>query len=566
MLHVLLLSISLAAVTPPPPPPSLAPIATPTPAPDEVTESPSPSPSPGPSATPTPSGPRLTVSPVNVEMNPAQQSTILVSGGSPPLTATLDAKLVQVAVNDNATGVTLTATQKTGSDVLHLVDANGARADIPIRVAFNAGTIAPTVTLKVTGSPADGTWLVAQVKGLVAALTQAMPGAQMTFGSPVPPVPTPLPPGASMQFSVPVQIASTDGQYFDQSGSTVVNVQNVPVDPFAPLLLFYDDDPEHVSADGVLFRGTVTSAQPSRLYYYHDNASDPRRIVVVLSSASQDPTSVQLIDASAGPNADVMSVGHAVTRNFLLTKPKNQGTILDLNADEPYVLKDVAMTSRQGAAGNLDLRVLSGGPVTVTVLALSPGVDARTLLTAAPLPDDGHHRTGVFQLAGFGNDALAYSAGGPDAKVAIGDRQPSAPNADPTAPGHDYGDYGVWHSIAIALSNPSPAPTTAYLYFKPLVGIARSSFLVDGALVEIGCVRVPQPYQIAAIPLAAGVSQQVRLDTMTDGGSFYPIEIGVTATPPQPGAPPISGPDGCFPKPAAAQSPPSSPEASPSPP
>ena len=77
---------------------------------------------------------------------------------------------------------------------------------------------------------------------------------------------------------------------------------------------------------------------------------------------------------------------------------------------------------------------------------------------------------------------------------------------------------------------------------------------------------VRQPYQIAAIPLAAGASQQVRLDTMTDGGSFYPVEIGVTGTPPQPGAPPISEPDGCFPKPAEVQAPPGSPEPSPSPP
>jgi hypothetical protein len=551
MLHVLLMSFALTAVTPPPPPPSLAPIATPTPDPGQLIDTPTPSPSPstGPVATPTPSGPRLTVSPVTLELNPAQQRTLDVSGGSAPLTATLDGKLVQIAVNDNATVVTITASQATGIDTLHLVDANGARADVPIRVAFNAGTIAAAATLKVTGAPVDGTWLVAQVKALVARLTQAMPGAQTTFGNPVPPVPTPMPAGAQMQFTVPVQIASTGGQYFDQTGSTVINVQNVPVDAFAPALLFYDDDPEHVSADGVLFRSTITGTQPARLYYYHDNAADPRRIVVVLSSTSQDPASVQIIDASAGPNNDVMGVGHAVTRNFLLTKPKGQGTILDLTGDEPYILKDVALTTQQGAAGNLDIRVISGGPVTATVMALSPGVDPRTLLAAPPLPDDGHHRTGVFALSGFGNDTLSFTAGGADASVSIGDRQPTAPNVDATAPGHDYGDYGVWHSIAIALSNPAPAPATAYLYFEPLVGIARSSFLVDGSLVEIGCVRVRTPYQIAAIPLAAGATQQVRLDTMTDGGSFYPVEIGVTGTPPQPGAPPISGPDGCFPKP-----------------
>jgi hypothetical protein len=36
---------------------------------------------------------------------------------------------------------------------------------------------------------------------------------------------------------------------------------------------------------------------------------------------------------------------------------------------------------------------------------------------------------------------------------------------------------------------------------------------------------------------------------MTDGGSFYPVEIGITGTPPTPATPAISAPDGCFPKP-----------------
>ena len=42
-----------------------------------------------------------------------------------------------------------------------------------------------------------------------------------------------------------------------------------------------------------------------------------------------------------------------------------------------------------------------------------------------------------------------------------------------------------------------------------------------------------------------------RLQTMTDGGSFYPIRLGVTATAPVPSAPPVTAPDGCFPKPQA---------------
>jgi hypothetical protein len=525
MLHTLLLSIVTIA--------QASPIASPSPVP---VVSPSPS-----------AGPGLTLSAGNVNLNPAQQTVVTVTGATAPLQATLDQRLVNVAVDPNGGSVTITATQATGNDVLHLVDAVGARADLPIRVAFNAGTIVPQTTLQVTGDPIDPAWLARQVSEWVTRLTQALPGAQTVIGSATP-LTAALAPGRAAQFVVPVQI-NGGGQYFDQSGSTTVNVQNIAAQPFAPAQLFYDDDPEHLTQDGVLFRGTVTATRPARLYYYHDDAQDPRNIVVALSSDSQDPTAVQMIDASAGPNIDVMHVGHTVTKNFLLTKPRNEGVIVDLSQDQPYLLADVAMTARQGVAGSVDLRVLSGGPVVVTVLAVSPGVDPRTLLASPPLPDDGHHRTGVFEISNFGAGTLSYTAGGPDATAVIGDTDPTPPSADPNATGHDYGDYGIMHSIDVTLANPGTTPATAYLYFRPLAGIARGSFLVDGDLVEIGCVRLSIPYQISVFGLQPRQTYHVLLQTMTDGGSFYPAEIGVTAKPPQAAAPAINAPDGCFPKP-----------------
>ncbi len=503
-----------------------------------------------PSASPASPNPvSLTVSPNAVNLNPAQQRVVTVTGASPPLTATLDQKLVSVSVDPAGASVTINANQATGSDVLHLVDATGAQADVAIRVAFNAGTIVPQTALKVTGNPADPNWLARQVAIWVARLTQALPGAQATIGSVTAP-PAPLAAGAQTQFTVPVQITS-DGRYFDQTGSTTVDVQNVAADPIVPALLMYDDDPEHVAADGVLFRGTVTAAEPATLYYYHDNTADPRRIVVVLGTESPDPTAVQLIDASAGPNIDVMQVGHAVTREFLLRKPRGEGIVVDLSQDAPFTLHDVAMSARQGVAGNIDLRVLSGGPVTVTVVAASPGVDVRSLLGQPALPGDGHHRTGVFRLAGFGKDSLSYQAGGADAKVVIGDRDPTPPSTDPNAAGHDYGDYGVSHSIDVSLSNPTGAAVTAYAYFRPIAGIARAGFLVDGTFIELGCVRQPVPYQIGTFSLPPGQTVRASIQTMTDGGSFYPVEIGITGTPPASTTPAIDAPDGCFPKPQA---------------
>ncbi|MGC2632844.1 MAG: hypothetical protein WA215_01395 [Candidatus Cybelea sp.] len=499
-------------------------------------------------AAPTPT-PALTLSANAVNLNPAQEQVVTLTGATPPLQLTLDRKLVVVSADPSGTSLTITATQATGTDVLHVSDANGASADIAIRVAFNAGTIVPQTTLTITGDPAQADWLAQEVPDWVTRLTQAMPGAQVTVGT-VAPSPSSLGPGGTAQFVVPIQIAG-NGQYFDQSGSTTVTVQNTPLQPFLPGLLFYDDDPEHVAQDGVLFRGSVSLAAPARLYYYHDDLADPRRLVVSLRSSSQDPTSVQLIEATAGPNIDVMQVGQSVSKRFMLTKAQHEGVILDLSGGLPYLMTDLPMTARQLVAGTADLRVLSGGPIDVAVLAVSPGVDPRTLLDGPVLPGDGHHRTGVFSIAGFGSENLSFSAGGPDATTVIGDTDPTPANVDPSAGGRDYGDYGVLHTIDLTFENPSAVPSAAYVFVQPLAGPARGSFLLDGNAVDIGCVRVPSRYEITAFQLLPGQTSHVVLQTMTDGGSFYPIRLGVTATAPVPSAPPITAPDGCFPKPQA---------------
>ncbi len=208
------------------------------------------------------------------------------------------------------------------------------------------------------------------------------------------------------------------------------------------------------------------------------------------------------------------------------------------------------MAAQQLVSGTVDLRVLSGGPVTVTVLAVSAGIDPRTLLDGRYSPATGTIAPASSRSAASAWSDLSYTAGGADATVVIGDTDPTPPSVDPAATGHDYGDYGVSHTIDLTMTNPGPSPASAYLYFKPLAGPARGAFIVDGNLVELGCVREPAPYQISAFELEPGQTYHTVVQTMTDGGSFYPVEIGLTATPPRPSAPPITAPDGCFPKPA----------------
>jgi len=114
-------------------------------------------------------------------------------------------------------------------------------------------------------------------------------------------------------FGVPVTVLGGD-QYLDVSDVMRVTVQHVAAQPFSPTILYYSDDPERIVNDGVLFRGTVTAGTPVRLYDYHENGTDPRRLVVVLSTTSTAPTTAQMVESFAGPNIDVMGVGHAVAR------------------------------------------------------------------------------------------------------------------------------------------------------------------------------------------------------------------------------------------------------------
>lgn len=453
--------------------------------------------------------------------------------------------MLTVAVDQATQTVSITAAGQLGHDTVHVSDQTGAAVDVPVFVAQDAGSAPAAVTLKVTGSPIDPTWLSTQIASAVARNATVAPGA--TLAAPSPSIAPPSP-GATASVAVPVQISGND-KYLDVAATTNVTVQNVPVVPFVPPTLMYDDDPEHVSVDGVIYRGTVAANAPSRLYYYHDNTSDPRRLVVVLASAGTAPSSVQVIDSTAGPNIDVMSVGHAVSRDFLLMKPNNEGVVYDVNPATPLVLHDVAMGNRQLVAGAVSLNVLSGGPVTVTILSVSPGVDPLTLLAGPLMPRDGHHRSGVFELTNFGTTSLAYAVGGNDASLVYGDRDPTPQNVDPSSTGRDYGDYGVIHTFLFSISNPTSSPATVYLYERPIGGVVRSSFIVDGKLIELGCARLNTVrYQIAAFALQPNGRYQLNVQTMTDGGSNYPIEVGLTATPPQPATPPISAPDGCFPK------------------
>jgi hypothetical protein len=412
-----------------------------------------------------------------------------------------------------------------------------------------AGRIPEHVRLALTGNPAGPDFVRASIAAAVAdAIRPSLaPGSSIEITQTLPAT-EPLERGFITTFAVPVRIDPGPATAA-VTGTTTVDVENLALADVAPQRLALGDDPERIAAAGVLSRTTVAVGRPTRIYYYHENMQQRRRFCIVLSANDSVRTHVQIVGAAAGPNIDVMSVGHAATKEFLLRQPRAEGTVLTIDGGRPVLGRDTLVGPGDGIVGVLDLRVLDGGPVTATVLAIPPDAQPATFLYGAKLPDDGHARHGNFALDDYGQRIIAYSAGGRDAAYVYGGRRPTLSNEDPADRGHDYGDYGVLERIMFDLANGGTEPMRVYLYEKPLGGDVRSSFVVNDHLTEMGCVRVARRYAVAQTEIAPDATGTFDVLTMTDGGSNYPLEIGVTTTPPLPVTPAISAADGCFPKP-----------------
>lgn len=256
-----------------------------------------------------------------------------------------------------------------------------------------AGAIPANISLDVTGSPADASFLDKQIRNAldreIRPTLQA--GAGIGYGPIVPWPLAPLAQDARTAVNVTVRIAG-DATSVPVTATTTVTLNNATVPPAPPVVLFLSDDPEYFLSEGLAFRGTVTADKPSRLYYYHSDIGLPRDLDVVLTATA--PSRVHLIQSEAGPDLDVMAVGHTVTRDLLRFQQANAGTIVDVVPGKPFVLRHVLMLQAEAVAGAVDLHVLNGGAVTVSVVGTPAGGRPETYLAGPRMPFDGHQRHG----------------------------------------------------------------------------------------------------------------------------------------------------------------------------
>ena len=517
-----------------PPPSSPAPDVSPSPA---ATATPSTPASPLTSPSPGPTQPPITVAPAAAAVPVGSAAQIAVGSAISPLTAVVrDPSLAGVQIDQAAQRVVLFG-KTPGATVVTITDARGLTRDVPVRVAYFAGSIAPQIDLSLTGDPASSLFVREQVARAVRAAADARPGAQIVVSSDDVPFHGTLDQDRVASFDVPVLVQGSG--LFEVDGSTHVNLANVAVPRISPASLMVSDYPERLTEDGTLFTADLRYEQPSRFLYFHYNppGQTDRRIVLRAQNLSHEPSIVQFISGHGGPSNNEMEVGHTATARFLVNVVQNQGRLLTIPGDATIDIASQDLPAGTIVCNVLQLRVLSGGNVHLTLLAQDATQSGNADATAALLEAEHKHARGIYPIAEF-HLATQWKVNDDYLELPIG--QLPLPN---DLQGQALaGDYGVLQSFVVNVQNPLSTPQAIAIYENPRGGRSTATYLIDGVLLQSHQVPAFSRYKVRQYVVPAHGFVRVTIVTMPEAGSSLPLHLifapdDGSVTPGAPGSP-----------------------------
>lgn len=447
--------------------------------------------------------------------------TITVNGAYGNITAVAAAtNFFTLAIDQNARTVTVTGSSP-GSTTITITDSRGVGTTVAVRVAYYAGTLPGPINLRITGDPAGRDWVQELVTESIVQHTVLRPGAQAIVTPSDVPLDIDLNQDAIATVNVPVLLQGE--QYLDVNGSVQVTVQNVAVPRISPDILMVSDFPEKLTENGILFSADLRREVPSRFLYFHYNppGQPDRRIVLVAQNRSTEPATVQFISGSGGPTKYEMEAGHDAGKNFLVDVVQNQGRLLEIPGSATQVIGTQEMPAGTIVTNLLQLRILEGSDVHLTLVAQNATDDPSTALTTGQLlTSTVKHARGIYTIPEF-HFATQWNVNDEYLELPIG--QIPLPN---TLAGEALaGDYGVLESFVVTVQNPLSTPQAIAIYENPRGGHATGTYLIDGVLVQSHQTPAFSRYKIRQYIVPAKGFVRVTIVTMPESGSSYPLDL-----------------------------------------
>ena len=159
---------------------------------------------------------------------------------------------------------------------------------------------------------------------------------------------------------------------------------------------------------------------------------------------------MQLISGRGGPSRNEMEVGHAATKRFLVNVEQNQGRLITIAGTVASTIAQQDLPAGTIVCNLLQLRVLSGGNVHLTLFAQDAAADPQRDAIVDDAAQAAHeHARGIYPIAEF-HFATQWNVNDEYLELPIG--QLPLPN---DLQGQALaGDYGVLQSFVVNVENP----------------------------------------------------------------------------------------------------------------
>lgn len=386
---------------------------------------------------------------------------------------------------------------------------------VPVRVAKYAARLADSLTAEVTGALAPREVVAKAARAAVASSLMLEPAAWADLR---PEGSVSLEPNRSS--TVPVCVSAAGEGYLSCRFRPTVAVRNTPI-ALAPVdLLMVSNKPERLRNQGLWFEGSLAGSQAARLLYHHVNATNgPADLVVEIWNLGNRAARLHVLEGTAGPSRDEAFVGHRATAQFLLNRKTNVGWVVTIPPGTAVPVLSQRTTPAATSSGVLELRPLAEGDLRVRVY-LAPRL-SRMLprpigdYLQAPLAGQWHYpqpQRHIRERFVVGS-AWTFITMGAEAAVGVAEGDRLA------------GSYGVIYEIDLELINPTAEPARVAIMLAAPGGPARSALLLDGRLIEVAALKAHGEAEVARYSLEPGQVRRVRIETMPQAGSNYPVRL-----------------------------------------
>lgn len=391
--------------------------------------------------------------------------------------------------------------------------------------AAQSPSVPPVVPVSVTGGPATlDTLRLAIITAARLTFGYQTSGIVVTLADTQPAL-VPLDAAASETVTAALNVAPAGAPAVTRMMRVALTNAIIPWNDAETLLV--SNSPETIPFGKVLYKGALTTSQTVRLLFHHQNGSKSQHmfVTVTLSNPASDAATAWVQGAVGGPSQDEVTPGHDAARLFLSDYARHAGFLVRLpaNTTVPVVVEDLAPLAI--TSGIMQVGLVDGSRLNLQVAARKTSESDPPMLSYAPDFDRVHQR-GAFVRPQIGR-TVTYTVGGPPAQMDL------AVDADLLHEGQTgtllQGNYGVVYRFDVNVTNPTPVQATAALVLHADGGQARGTFLIGDQMVESPLVQPHAPQVIFTLPLPPQSRRTLRILTVPESGSNYPVKLTLGA-------------------------------------